>query len=121
MWIREHTSPDAVFLASPDYASAVATLAGRRVFRAPNLASVPATARRPAIERRLLWKGLERRAAERLGLTHVFAGPGDWSGHRPWLPLQQSSALRTLHSDRWGFRVYEIQPAPAARRAPSAP
>jgi hypothetical protein len=113
-WVREHTAAEAVFLASPSYAPAVGVLAGRRVFQAPSLLPSRDDARRGAIVSRLLNEGLERQAAGHLGLTHVFAGPGDQSGERPWLPRTPSTALRLLHSDRWGFRVYEIEARPAA-------
>jgi hypothetical protein len=115
--VREHTPPDSIFLASPSYAPAVGVLAGRRVFRAPSLVPSSDDGRRQAIVGRLLNQGLERQAAWHLGLTHVFAGPGDTSGVRPWLPPNPSTALRLVHSDRWGFRVFEIDARPAA--APS--
>jgi hypothetical protein len=113
-WIRDSTPTRAGFLASPQYGTAITVLTGRRVFRAPSLTVTPNDARRRAIERRLLWRSLERRPAKRLGITHVFVGPGDRAGDGGWAPDQPSSALALLHSDHWGFDVYALAPLEAS-------
>ena len=50
-WIRMHTDPGASLLASADYVAAVGVLGGRRVLRAPALATPVDDERRIRLER----------------------------------------------------------------------
>ncbi|HET7292434.1 MAG TPA: hypothetical protein VFM88_08420 [Vicinamibacteria bacterium] len=74
-WIRTRTDARAVFVASPEYAPAVAAVAGRRVLRAPTLAQPPDTVRRRAQAAAL--EGRSDSALTRLGVGHLLIGPGD--------------------------------------------
>ncbi len=74
-WIRQETDARAVFVASPEYAPAVAAVAGRRVLRAPTLAQPPDSVRRRA--QRAAFEGRPDPALARFGVAHVLVGPGE--------------------------------------------
>lgn len=109
-WVRGHTPPEAVFLASADYAPAVAVLGGRRVLRAPTLGAAANEVRRARIEKRVLAGRDPSRRAELYGLTHVFIAPGDFLeyGIRSAEDLDGRGRFRLLYADAVDFRVYEI-------------
>jgi hypothetical protein len=112
IWIREETPPTAVFLASADYAPSVAALAGRRVLRAPTLATPSDDERRLRLERALI--AIHGRAPEallrRYGLTHVLVAPGDFREHGLAGPedLAARGGFRLRYADENGLRVFEI-------------
>jgi len=109
-WVRSSTPPTAVFLASPDYAPAVAVLGGRRVLRAPGLAAAADDDRRERAERRVLRGRDPGRPTSRYGLTHVFIGPGDFLDYGIASPeeLEKRGRFRLLYRDSSDLRVYEI-------------
>ena len=74
-WIRRRTDAHAVFVASPQYAPAVAAVAGRRVLRAPTLAQPPDPLRRRA--QRAALEGRPDPALDEFGVAYVLVGPGD--------------------------------------------
>jgi hypothetical protein len=111
-WIRRETAGDAVFVASPEYAPAVAVLAGRRVLRAPTLLVASDDERRRRVERAVLTGTPPPAPAllERYGLRYVLAAPGDFQDLGLAAPheLAQRPYLALRHVSRQGFRVYEI-------------
>lgn len=74
-WIGRETNPRAVFVASPEYAPAVAAVAGRRVLRAPTLAQPPDDIRRRA--QKAAVEGRRDPALDRFGVAYILVGPGD--------------------------------------------
>jgi hypothetical protein len=127
-WIRGHTPPSSVFLASPEYAPSVAVLGGRRLLRAPTLALAADEVRRERVEDKVLSGREPGRLGERYGLTHVFIAPGDFLSYGIRSPedLERRPRFRLLYADTAGFRVYAIAGAPApggdvSPRAPDAP
>lgn len=116
-WVKSATAPDAVFLASPEYAPTIAVLTGRRVLRAPTLATAPDDERRLRAER-LVLSGLEGPALfERYGLTHVFIAPGDFRSYGIRAPedLEGRGRLVLRYADAEGRRVYELEREVPAR------
>ena len=109
-WVRGHTPPESVFLAGPDYAPAVAVLAGRRVLRAPTLVAAANEVRRERMEKKVLTGRDPGRRAELYGLTHVFIAPGDFLqyGIRSPADLDAGRRFRLLYADAADFRVYEL-------------
>ena len=107
-WIRRHTEPRTVFVASPEYAPAVAALAGRRVLRAPTLAQPPDTVRRRA--QKAAVEGRSDPALRRFGVAYVLVGPGDaekWGLEEPEQPERRG--LRELFRGEGGhFVVYAV-------------
>lgn len=123
-WVRGHTAPASVFLASPDYAPAVAVLGGRRVVRAPTLAPAADEVRRERVEDKVLSGRDPGRLADLYGLTHVFIAPGDYLSYGIHSPedLERQGRFRLLHADAVDYRIYEIMRAPAhGEGADSAP
>ena len=110
-WIRRETPPEAVFLASPDYAPSVAVLGGRRVLRAPTLAVAGDEERRARAEGAILSGREPGPLARRYGLTHVFIAPGEFRSHGLRAPedLETRGRFRLRYSDPDGLRVYEIR------------
>ena len=109
-WIRRETPPQAVFVASPDRAPAVAALGGRRVLRAPTLTAPPDDVERWRLEQRLLEGQTPRRALLRYGISHLFVAPGDYADRGLAGPEALDSAphLRLRYRDAKGYRVYEV-------------
>jgi hypothetical protein len=128
-WIRGHTPPSSVFLASPEYAPSVAVLGGRRVLRAPTLAPAADEVRRERVQDRVLSGREPGRLGEGYGLSHVFIAPGDFLSYGIRSPeaLERRPRFRLLYADDAGFRVYAIARAPSpaggdvSSRAPDAP
>ena len=111
-WIGRETPKQAVVLASPDYAPAVAVFAGRRVLRAPTLLTPPDDERRLRLERQVLTGAAPPLAAllERYGLRYVLAAPGDFQDLGIAAPhvLAERPHLKLRHVSAAGFRIYEI-------------
>ena len=109
-WIRRSTPPDAVFVASPEYAPAVATLAGRRVLRAPGLLSANDEERRLRAERLVLSGADPGRVGDRYGLTHLFVAPGDFRAYGIQSPADFDGRprFRLSYSGPGAFRIYEL-------------
>jgi hypothetical protein len=110
-WIRDETPADAVFLASAEYAPALPALSGRRVLRAPSLASASDDDLRVRLERQVLAGRDPGALAARFGLSHVFVTPGDFRdrGIRAPEELGERAALRLLHVNAEGYRVYALE------------
>jgi len=109
-WIRGHTPPSSVFLASPDYAPSVAVLGARRVLRAPTLGLAADDLRRERMEDKVLSGRDPGRLGELYGLSHVFIAPGDFASYGIRTPedLGRQPRLRLLYADAVDYRVYEI-------------
>jgi hypothetical protein len=109
-WIRVQTPPDAVFLASPDYAPFVAVLGGRRLLRCPSLALAHDEAARVRAEAPIL-AGREPAAWTRpYRVRYVFIAPGDFRARGVKGPedLEGRPRLRLRYADAHRFRVYEV-------------
>ena len=122
-WVRGHTPPGSVFLASPDYAPSVAVLAGRRVLRASTLGPAADEVRRERMEDKILSGRDPGRLADLYGLTHVFIAPGDFlsNGIRSPEDLERQRHFRLLYADPVDYRVYEItRPSARGESGPSA-
>lgn len=122
-WVRGHTAPASVFLASPDYAPSVAVLGGRRVLRAPTLAPAADDVRRERVEDKVLSGRDPGRLADLYGLTHVFIAPGDFLSYGIHAPedLERRGGFRLLYADAVDYRVYEIRRAPTAGESADSP
>ena len=118
-WIRGHTAPSSVFLASPDYAPSLAVLGGRRVLRAPTLGLAADELRRERMEDKVLSGRDPGRLGELYGLTHVFIAPGDFLSYGIRSPedLGRQPRFRLLYADAVDYRVYAIERSPAAGEA----
>ncbi len=106
-WIRHQTDARAVFVASPEYAPAVAAVAGRRVLRAPTLAQPPDSVRRQA--QKAAVEGLPDPTLARFGVGYVLVGPGETEE----LGLNETEAegrgLREVfRGEDGGFIVYAL-------------
>lgn len=111
-WIARETPPGAVVLASPDYAPAVAVLAGRRLLRAPTLAEPLDDWRRLRAESAVLTGRDPWKHVARYGVTLVLVAPNEFGEHgvaRPEdLDAHPHFRLRYRHPE--GFRVYQLVP-----------
>jgi hypothetical protein len=111
-WIRRSTDPDAVFIAGEDYAPAVAVLGGRRLLRAPAIATAPDEARRVRLERQVLLGRAPEALVRRYGVRYALIAPQQFRAHglpEPW-PAERAFALR--YDDK-GIRIHEIVPTAA--------
>ena len=111
-WVRRETAREAVFMASPVHAPAVAALGGRRVLRAPGLATTADDVDRWNLEDDLLQGHVPRRTFARYGLAHVFLGPGDFADRGLPGPeaLDAAAHLRLRYHNAEGYRVYDVRP-----------
>lgn len=109
-WIAGHTDPQASFVAHADYAPAVAVLAGRRVLRAPGLATAPDDERRRRLEQAVLAGEWPEALRRRYDLRYVFLGPGQFSEQGLESPeaLESRGSFRLLYQSDKGLRVYEL-------------
>jgi hypothetical protein len=118
-WLRARTPADAVVLADPEYAPAVAVLGGRRVLRAPGFLVATDDERRVRLEGALL----DGRAAEalrrRYSVRYVFLAPGQFRGHGLDDPdeLAARGSFRMVYANAKGMRVYEV----GGGESPAAP
>ena len=117
--IRQATPPDAVFVASPEFAPALAVLAGRRVLRAPTLATAADEERRLRAERQVLSGEPGAAVVARYGITHVFVAPGDFRvyGIRAPEDLDGRGGLHLVFSNPQGWRIYGLPAAPGRTSA----
>lgn len=110
-WIRRETPRTAGFIASRDFASAVAALGGRPVLRAPGLVESFNDTRRRTVEEKVL-TGQEpvRAALARFGVSYVFIAPGDFAEYGITAPedLEAYPRFRLRYRNDEGYRVYEI-------------
>jgi hypothetical protein len=111
-WIRGETPPDAVVLASEDYAPAVASLAGRRVLRAPTLLAPPDEWRRIRAQAALLEGRDPQKHVARYGVTFVLIAPSEFAEHGLTSPddLRAHDRLRLRYRHAEGYQVYEVVP-----------
>jgi hypothetical protein len=114
--VRGKTSPEDVVVASPEYAPVVAVLAGRRVLRAPTLASAPDEERRLRAERAVLAGRPPRALVERYGITHVFVAPGDFAIYGLRSPEQlEARGFERVFVDDQPWRLYRLDQADLPR------
>jgi hypothetical protein len=109
-FIRDGTPPDAVFVASPDYAPVVAVFGGRRVLRAPSVLVTPDDIRRQRAEGALLQGRPLPPGADDHGARFLLLSPGDFRAHGITRPedLEGRPGLVTRYADAAGYRVYEV-------------
>jgi hypothetical protein len=108
-WVRDHTDPAATFVAGEDYAAAVAVLGGRRVLRAPSLATAGDEERRVRAERAVLSGRAADALISRYGVRYALLAPGQFRGHglpEPW-PVETAGAP-LVHRNPSGLRVYAL-------------
>jgi hypothetical protein len=108
-WIRQGTPRDAVILASPAHAPAVAALGGRRVLRAPTLAATTDDPDRRQAEERVLLGHVSNRLARRYRVSHVLLARGDFGEY--WLgveALESRGPFRLVYRDGDSVSVYEV-------------
>ena len=108
-FIRSQTPQDAVFVASADYAPAVAVLGARRVLRAPSLSTPADDARRQRAERAILEGRPVPLGADAHGARFVLIAPGDFKAQGIARPgdLDRRPGLERRYADDSGYRVYE--------------
>lgn len=111
-WIGRETPPEAVVLASPDYAPLVAVLAGRRVLRAPTLADPVDDWRRLRAEAAVLEGRDPQKYVARYGVSYVLVAPNEFGEYGVARPedLDAHGHFRLRHRDAEGFRVYQLVP-----------
>jgi hypothetical protein len=117
-WVRANTAPQGTFVASAEFAPAVAILGGRRVLRSPGLAVAPDDERRLRAERAILAGRDVPDLVRRYGLGYVLAAPGDFARHgiQDPIELEGRGGMRLLYLNARGIRIYEI-PRPGASGA----
>jgi hypothetical protein len=113
-WIRENTSGDAVFMASPAYSAALGVRTGRRVLRAPELLRTADDAERVRAERLLLARRPLPGWVRRYGVGWVFVAPGDFEARGIEAPEQLVGApgLSLRYRDEARFFIFEVVPEP---------
>jgi hypothetical protein len=109
-FIRDATPRDAVFVASPDYAPAVAVFGGRRVLRAPSVLLTADDSRRQRAEGALLLGRPLPPGADDHGARFLLLAPGDFRARGIARPedLEGRPGLVTRYADAAGYRVYEV-------------
>jgi len=113
-WIRAHTPPGAVFLASPAYSSALSVRTGRRVLRAPDVLRVSDEAERVRAERPLLFRRPLPERARRYGVGWVYVAPGDFQARGVDAPedLLDQPGLALRYRDLHRIHVFEVLAGP---------
>lgn len=111
-WVRANTDPQGTFVAAADFAPAVAVLGGRRLLRAPGLATAPDEERRLRTERAVVAGRVVPDLVRRYRLRYVLAAPGDFLEHGLDDPvdLVGRGGLRLLYVNARGMRIYELPP-----------
>jgi hypothetical protein len=111
--LRRETPADAVIVSSPEYAPVIAVLAGRRVLRAPTLATTADEERRLRAERGVLSGRPPAALVDRYGLTHVFVTPGDFAAYGLRVPedLAARGDFTLVFADEEGRRLYALGPS----------
>lgn len=121
-WIREHTSPDAVFVAGPETSLWIAALAGRRVLTTGDHRPFFDHEERKELERRML-ETHDRRAFEearnRYHVSHIVLDADLLSAYA--VRRSQVTALPWLETvfERSTVAVVAIRPGEAKASAPS--
>ncbi|MET0554434.1 MAG: hypothetical protein ABW221_15425, partial [Vicinamibacteria bacterium] len=111
-WIDRETPREAVVLASPDYAPAVAVLAGRRLLRAPSLAQPLDEWRRLRAEAAVLEGRDPLKYVARYGVSFVLVAPNEFGeyGLTGAAPLDAHGRFRLRYQHPEGYRVYQLVP-----------
>jgi hypothetical protein len=109
-FVQDQTPRDAVFVASPDYAPALAALGGRRVLRAPSLLRAADDEQRLRAEGAILAGRPLPGGAHDHGARFVLLAPGDFRARGIGRPedLEGRPGFRTRYTDALGYRVYEV-------------
>jgi hypothetical protein len=109
-WIRENTPPEAVILADPDYAPAIAVIGERRVLRAPDVVRAGDDERRLRLERAVFAGAPPAPLRQRYGLRYVFLAPGQFQAYGVEQPedLARTGAVRLVYANGKGMHLYEI-------------
>ena len=112
-WITANVPADEVVISSPDYASSIAALAGRRVLFGPQTHPVQPDLPEPFRRARLYASVVEGRPVLALATafrtTHLLLGPGeDLQPHGDSTLLQGRGTLELAYEDAKNFRVYRI-------------
>jgi len=108
-WVRARTDPGASFLAGEDYAAAVAVLGGRRLLRAPALATATDDERRVRLQRAVLAGRVPAALCRRYGLRYLLAAPGPFmSGAASEVPDLTPLGFQAVFSNAKGVRIYEV-------------
>lgn len=109
-FIREATPRDAVFVASADYAPAVAVLGGRRVLRAPSVLLTADDGRRLRAEGAILAGRPTPPGGDDHGARFVLLARGDFKARGIAGPedLEGRPGYETRYADGAGYRVYEV-------------
>lgn len=109
-FVRERTPRDAVFVASPDYAPALAVFGGRRVLRAPSVFVTADDQRRLRAEGAILAGRPIPPGGDGYGARFVLLAPGDFKARGITRPedLAGRPGFRMLYADGVGYRVYEV-------------
>lgn len=110
-WIRTQTATDAVFVASPGLAPAVAALGRRQVLRAPALLAAPDDHQRRRAERVLLTSCLTGDFPQRYGVTHLLIAPGEFAEYGIASPddLEKKHCFRGVYAGLSGYRIFEVR------------
>jgi hypothetical protein len=109
-FIRESTPREAVFVASPDYAPALAVFGARRVLRAPSVLVTADDERRLRAEGAILAGRPIPPGGDGYGARFVLLAPGDFKARGITGPedLAGRPGFRVLYADGVGYRVYEV-------------
>lgn len=109
-FIRESTPRDAVFVASSDYAPALAVFGARRVLRAPSVLVTADDGRRLRAEGAILAGRPIPPGGDGYGARFVLLAPGDFKARGITGPedLAGRPGFRMLYADAAGYRVYEV-------------
>jgi hypothetical protein len=109
-YIRQDAPRDAVFVASPDYAPAVAVFGRRRVLRAPSVLVTADDERRQRAEGAILAGRPLPSGADGHGARFVLLAPGDFKARGITRPedLEGRPGFATRYADAAGYRVYEL-------------
>jgi hypothetical protein len=109
-WLRASTPADAVVLADPEYAPAVAILGARRVLRAPGLLVASDDERRLRLERAVLAGSAPEALRRRYSLRYLLFVPGQFRKHGLEDPDEGAvrASFRQVYANARGIRVYEV-------------
>jgi hypothetical protein len=109
-WLRTETPPDAVVLASEDYAPTVAVLAGRRLLRAPTLSQPLDEWRRIRAQAAVMEGRDPGKYVARYGVRFVLVAPSEFAEHGLLRPEDADAlaSLRLRYTHPEGYRVFEI-------------
>jgi hypothetical protein len=110
-WAREHAAAEGTIVASADAAPLVASLAGRRILRAPGLVRTDDDQGRAELERAVLRGRARPQDLRRLRIRYVLATPGGFSPVWPQaVPDLRAHGYALVFQGPAGVRVYELPP-----------